>query len=439
MANVFDYLDWRGDIRFDQVSFNVVDGLILSLLSYVDFTGIVPAAFSEKPVTIAEASRQFFSTGADQKMIASRMFVAEKYVRLIRVLGESRRFCDLCLAGHINSFDPDAQKQFSAITVYVPEPDIEPQPGANPAPAIKPLQKFFRTLLGLSKTSQSLPGTTETGQTPLGRPETSGLNYIAFRGTDNTLVGWKEDFNMSFLSAVPAQLEAKSYLQQAAAFRLGKLYLGGHSKGGNLASFAAAFCPAGIQARIEQVHSFDGPGFSEDTLNSEGFRNVVGRIHKYLPQSSIVGTLLGQDEAHTVVHSTESGFNQHDAFSWEVTRDGFVCLDGLTDGSKFIDRTMSDWLKSLDEAQRQKFIDAFYDALVATRAETVADLMSDWFKNTRTMLKSLHQNDPETRELLSHGIQLLISSAKSNLPDINPVRQLSEHFRKPKDAANPDG
>ncbi len=403
MPDIFDYLDWRGDIGFEQSGFNVVDGMILSLLSYVDFDGIVPSSHAEQPVTIGEAARTFFGTGADQKMIASQLYVAEKYVRLIRALGESERFRDLRLIGYVNSIDPDAQKQFAAVTIF------------KPGPSVRPLRKFFNSLLG--------------------QPQAVVLNYIAFRGTDNTLVGWKEDFNMSFLSAVPAQLEATRYLQQAAAFCQGRLSIGGHSKGGNLASYAAAFCPASIQARIDQVQSFDGPGFSDSILASSGYRNVVDRFHKYLPQSSIIGMLMGQDETHTVVHSTETGFNQHDAFSWEVTRDGFVCMDSLTDGSQFIDRTLSDWLKSLSESQRQKFIDAFYDAFVATKAETLADLTADWFKNARIMLKSLHQNDPETKQLLTDGIQLLISSARTNMPELNPVRQISEHFRKQKEIA----
>lgn len=406
MAYIFDYLDWRGDLRLDQVPFNPIDGLILALVSYLDFEGIVPHVHAGPPVTIEDAARAFFTTGADTRMIARRLYRAESYVKLIGRLEKSERFRRLRLTGYADSTDSDLQKQFAAVTVL----------GA--AIPQKPLERVFGKLFG--------------------KVNDESLIYIAYRGTDDTLVGWKEDFNMSFLTAVPSQLEAVVYLQQVAAQHPGRLTLGGHSKGGNLAAYAAAGCPAAVQARIAAVQNFDGPGFSPAILASGGYRAILNRIHTYLPQSSIIGMLLEHEEAFTVVHSTQTGFNQHDPFSWELTASDFVGLDSVTDGSQFIDRTLSDWLKRLDESQRRQFIDTFYEVLTSTGAETFAELSSDWFKHAGTMIKSLKTIDPESRQVMSVALQMFLKSVKTNMPPLNPIKKISSFFERSTDGEADD-
>lgn len=429
MPNIFDYLVWRGDLSFEQSRFNAVDGLILSLLSYIDFEGIVPEEFGQSAITIADASQAFFASGADQRMIASRLYSVENYVKLFGKLAETERFKPLRLAGYVSSIDSDEQKQFAAVTILGPELISDQETGDQPVEekSGNPLRKLFRTLFG--KSSAKTPSIESSKTLP------ESLIFVSYRGTDDTLVGWKEDFNMSFLFAVPSQLSAVDYLEKVAEHYSGQLLLGGHSKGGNLAAYAASFCQEAVQERIDQIFNFDGPGFESGTLSSSGYLNVLKRIHKYLPQFSIVGMMMGHDDPYAVVHSTQNGFNQHNAFSWEVTHDDFVCLDNVTEGSQFIDRTLTDWLKSLDDSQRKKFIDTFYEVLVATKAETIAELTKDWPKNTRIMLKTLHDIDPETRKLVQRALHMFLKAAKTNMPDINPVKKLSERFRKQTTAA----
>ena len=167
-----------------------------------------------------------------------------------------------------------------------------------------------------------------------------GSAFLAFRGTDGTLVGWKEDFNLSFLDVVPAQLEAADYVQTFAAGFSGPLRLGGHSKGGNLAVAGAAL--AGMKARdqIRSVWSFDGPGLNAYLLARPGYSELLTRIRSFVPKSSVVGLLLAHEEPYTVVDSDQEGLFQHDPYSWQVQGPGFVRLEEVDPGSRLIDRTL---------------------------------------------------------------------------------------------------
>ena len=228
MANILDYLKWRGDISITASPFNAVDSLILSVLSYIPFEEIItehPLKSNKIEISITEAAELFSKKTVDEKKIRS-----EKDVELFQALAKAPRFADLPLSFYINRTDLEEEKQFSAITISLPD----------------------------------------------------STSFIAYRGTDLTLVGWKEDFNMSFLCPVPSQTEAVYYLEHVASHIKGKLRLGGHSKGGNLAVYASAFCNKKIQKRILEVYNNDGPGFDLSIIQKEGYKRVedqIGRAH----------------------------------------------------------------------------------------------------------------------------------------------------------------
>ena len=284
MTNILDYLRWRGDLSFEQDALNDVDGLILCRLAYLPFEEVVTEDFAALPQTLAEACARV------QKRVES----GEAAVRikndlpLMEAVQRAQRFSGMRLCGYVNRRDSAQEKQFSAVTFLLSD----------------------------------------------------GI-FVAFRGTDGTLVGWKEDFNMSF-TAVPAQKDAVAYLEAAAQAYGGAIRLGGHSKGGNLAVYAAAFCTAPVQARIESVRSNDGPGFTADVLAAPGYDAIAARAHTYVPQSSVVGMLLQHEEAFTVVHSTYTGLAQHDVFSWEVEGKHFLTVQSVTGGSQLADRALKD-------------------------------------------------------------------------------------------------
>ena len=221
----------------------------------------------------------------------------------------------MILTGYVNQLNTEEEKQFSAITILMPDDTM----------------------------------------------------YVAYRGTDNTIVGWKEDFNMSFQALVPSQIDAAKYLANIAEKYQYKIRVGGHSKGGNLAVYAAAFCDKKIKKRIIDVYNNDGPGFQEKIIETTEYQEILPKVHTYMPQTSIIGRLLNHEERITILKSTQTGIMQHDLYTWQVLGDKFI-RDEFTNSSEFIDHTISDWLKAVSPEQREKFIDTLFEVLNATEA-----------------------------------------------------------------------
>ena len=321
MANISDYLDWRGDIDFATDPFNEVDNLILSELAYVDFDDIVPAPGSGKPVTIQKVYRDFFSRYSEEEILA-RQTTTKMAPFLMEKLIHSRRFGNMMLDGFVNEIDFESQSQFSAVLFYLGD----------------------------------------------------GTVYVAYRGTDNTIVGWKEDFNMGFLCHTPGQQRAVAYLNDCSRSSCRRMRVGGHSKGGNFAVYAAAFCDEDVRRRILQVYSNDGPGFLPEIVRSAQYQAIRPKVRSTIPEASIVGMLLENDLEDTVVKSSQYGAYQHDALSWEVQGNRFVRAENLSDSSVFWDRTITNWLMGISKEDREEFVDVVFGVLEATGATTFDEL-----------------------------------------------------------------
>lgn len=234
MGNITD--DIRVHFRdFDAFPFNEVDGLALAQLSYVRMPDCVPRHPSHDLVPIAALLR-----AEDYDAMCGHIWSPSMNVDLIRAMAESPRWRHARVGGYMDVTDPDEAMQFSA------------------------------SLFDLG----------------------NGVLVVAFRGTDSTIVGWKEDFMMAFRRPVAAQEAAARYLKEVAAWWHGLMIVVGHSKGGNLAVYAAAEASADVQERIIAVHSYDGPGFDDAYLASDGFRRIAGRVSKRVPEGSIIGMLF---------------------------------------------------------------------------------------------------------------------------------------------------
>ena len=227
-----------------------------------------------------------------------------------------------------------------------------------------------------------------------------GSHYIGFRGTDSTIVGWREDFNMAFESPVPAQSAAVKYLKEAALLTDGPLYVGGHSKGGNLAVYAAAHADPLLQRRIRAVYSFDGPGLDDPTMASEGYAAMARRIRSFVPQQSVVGLLLAYHPEYTVVKSDGLGLYQHDAFTWQVLGTGFIAVTELDISSQLVDQTVHAWLSKVSPEKRKVFVNTIFDILEATGANTVKELIRDVPGRMPAVLKALQKVDFETARMV---------------------------------------
>lgn len=362
MANMLDYLDWRGDLTMGQSAFNEVDNLILAELSFLDFGQIVPAPGEGKSVPLAAAADAFFRRPRESgAAIDMGILVPDEIPILLKKLAGCRRFRDMGLNCFVDMLDVEKAEQFAALSVEVGD----------------------------------------------------GTVYLSFRGTDDTIVGWKEDFLLSCLPEVPAQKMAAEYVKNAASqFSRKKLILGGHSKGGNLAVYAGVFCPVSIQRRIAGVYSNDGPGFREDLLRMPAHERIADRIHSIVPKSSVVGMLLEHEENYTVVDSSQLGFLQHDGFSWEVLGDHFVKLRQITQQGRLNNQELRKWVLSMSVEQRGKFVDALFTVLTASGAVTLTDLRAERFKAAGAMVRAMQELDKKTRDGLFDFFRLLF---KGNL------------------------
>lgn len=372
MASILDYLDWRGDITFAERPFNEVDNLLLAELSYLDFGGIVPADFAAAvPLSDAVAAFTKRTPHADMGVL-----VPDKIPGLAQKMAASARFRDVLLSGYVCKLDEQTETQFAALCAALPD----------------------------------------------------GTVYAAFRGTDDTIVGWKEDFNMGFLPIVPSQREAADYLRAAAAaFPSQKLRAGGHSKGGNLAVYAAVWCGESVQDQLLAVYNNDGPGFHTSLLDRPEHQRIANRIQTILPESSVVGMLLEHEESYQVVRSNQVGLMQHDGFSWQVLGERFEHLTELAEGGRIMDQTLRSFLRELTEPQRAQLVDTLFDILTCTDASTLTDLKVGGLKTASAMVKALQKLDKPTRKALSDTLKLLVrSGARSVLEELG-VNRLREN------------
>ena len=362
MANLMDYLDWRGDLTFSQAPFNEVDSLIFSELAYGDFREIVPSVGERGGVPLREAVERFFAEGREKELKTS-VLLPERIPDMLKKLSGSARFQDLILSCCEEHLDEVRWEQFAAIAIELPERAV----------------------------------------------------YLAFRGTDDTLVGWKENFDMALRDAVPSQIRAADYVDRVSRRYWGwKLYLGGHSKGGNLAVYGAVHSKKTVQNRILAVYNNDGPGFRATLTGREEHRRIADRIHTILPKSSVVGLLMEHEEDLTVVDSTQIGILQHDGFSWCVMGPEFVRVDDMTD-IEVNDRVLKAWVNGLNQEQRERFSDALFEVLSASSADTLADLRAQGPKSAAAVLKALAVLDKKTWTALNLAVGVLFKTGTQSL------------------------
>ena len=260
------------------------------------------------------------------------------------------------------------------------------------------------------------------------KDEKSGHIYLFYRGTDDTLLGLKEDFNMSFMTVIPGQLRALEYLEDISKRCNGTFTLGGHSKGGNFTVYASSFINVNYQKRIKAIYNYDGPGFEESVIETDEYRRICPLVQSFVPQTSIVGMMLEHEEKYTIVHSSGSGVGQHNINSWHVDRDTFVHLDAADNSSRFIDGTLKSWLKNLDREKRGEFIDAVYTVMEKSGAKTLKQLKNSWFNSGIKIVKGFRKLPAETRKTMSLAMSVLFKSSKESLKNLKA--QDEAHSRK---------
>lgn len=355
LTNIFDYIAWRGDLSFAQDPPNQVDMLIFSALAYLRFGDDVKSA--EPP--LREAAEMFFALPDHPQRARTK-----NDLELLRAAAASHRFGNVGLFALQDQFVPEENTQFAALTFLLPD----------------------------------------------------GSMVLSFRGTDDTLVGWKEDLSMCFQQVIPSQGLALQYTHDVWETRTAPMRLCGHSKGGNLAVFAGARSSPMIQQWILGVFNNDGPGFSDYMVGDPGYLAMVPRIRTFVPQSSIIGMIMEHEEPFTIIHSSQvGGIMQHDFFTWEVIGKEFLPVEEITVDSRFINRTIHNWLGSMNREERSRMVEALFGLLTAGDVSHLSEVLQP--KNVRNYMKTLG-SDQETRKILGAEFQALIEAARKARQDM---------------------
>lgn len=352
MGNIIDYLREYGDKSFSEYHFCEADVLMLAQLSYLKFDGAVPTIGDRKPaVTLRRI---------DETMNPDKVFEDKWYEKPNRELWSTLLSCKRYETMKCNYYrsrtEQEKETQFGAITFF-PE-------GCEPV--------------------------------------------VAFRGTDGTIVGWKEDFNMAFKPVVPAQEMSAVYLNQVGCNIPGSFIVCGHSKGGNLAVYSAAWADANVQRKITDVYSLDGPGFLPDVLEGDSYESIRTRVHKILPYSSLVGMLLQSREEYEVIKSSAFGLGQHDCYTWQIEEGKLVKLPDIQLAQQHRNEALNQWIFSLTEEERERFVNTLFEMIGETKAATLADFVENWKDNLKICLKFMRKLDAPTRKYLRQTIKAMI-------------------------------
>ena len=355
MANILDYIDWRGDLSFQDSPFCSIDALILSEFAYLPLEGIISEG---QEVTVADAFKAYSPENIPEN---KRIISFQEDNLLFAKMAVAERFKDILVSRYVNFIDSEAEIQFSAMILDLGD----------------------------------------------------GRAFAAFRGTDNTVIGWKEDMALSYLQYTPGQQCAVQYLNSCFYDLSREIIIGGHSKGGNLAVFAAAFCEEPLRERISAVYAFDAPGFSEEIAASKEYSAVLSKVHSFVPESSVVGMLLASSAENTIVRSSSVGIMQHLAYSWEVLRTDFVRSDGLSKSGSFVSRTLSNWLGELSDEDKRNFVDTIFQVIEASDKQTISEINSNKLATYPTVFKAFRGLSEQQQTSFKETLKKLAQSGRN--------------------------
>ena len=344
MGNIMDYISWRGDLSFEQSQFNEVDNLILACFSYVNLDGI-PAVIKQKGIGLKKLTEEFMKLHTMKELEADKSFIRLAPFMMME-MAKSVRFGKCVVRNYVNDIVTEAEQQFAAMEIVLED----------------------------------------------------GTSYVSFRGTDDTIIGWKEDFNLS-TGVVPAQKRAIEYLQKISEHTDGMLRVGGHSKGGNLAIYGSVMCKSAHE-KILEIYSNDGPGFSREFQELPEMKEMMPKIIRIIPEYSIIGTLLEHEKEPVIVASSSKGLLQHDGFSWEVQGPALVRRDSLNKTALRFIEILHKWIDGMDTEQKRLLIEDLFATLQASGYENLSEVQSGGLKSLAAMVKRVEKFAPESRGMM---------------------------------------
>ena len=383
MPTIFDYLKANQYDSFYDKEFTVLDALALTELAYLPFEDLVPAEISVQNYISLQHLAEQFEEKFQGKYPPLGMVNAHR-LKLLSYLSSFKRYKHIKALGFANDVSLDSQKQFAAITYQI-------------------------------------------------RPKEY---LVVFRGTDDSIIGWKEDFHLTYMKEIPAQLAARDYLKEVLDKLDGKVWLAGHSKGGNLATYAACHVETSIQDRIQKVYSFDAPGLHSSIRNSDNFKAIEGKILSIIPENSIVGMMLETPETDLVVKSKTFGLLQHLMVSWEIEGDQFKVVPKVTEDSIQVDQTLKSWTASLSEEELRDFFDLFFGLFIEAGIYRFGDITVDTPVKIQKLIENRRNLTPEQATMMDRLSRQLIDTRiqvwKDSLPDLPKLTpfKLPDHFQE---------
>lgn len=358
MKNMLDYIKEFGHVSFEERAFSEIDALVLTELEYLPLENVVPSDENGEIFVTVKEIAEYMQEHKQELFDENPMMITEERHELSQVIADAPRFQSLKFFGVVSEWDKDTTKQFAAVTV-----EVEPS-----------------------------------------------VRLVVFRGTDETLIGWKEDFLMTYSPLVAAQTDAKEYLAKQASLWDGDLMISGHSKGGNLAIYAAATQVEDVQLRIVDIFCFDSPGLYRSVLETKGYQNIVPLAMRYIPQDSLVGLMLESEVPYVIVKSNATGAMQHSAMTWGIEDGQFIKMEKLTKNSQLNDQTFKKWTESVSDEELELFWNVFFELLFNAGIDTVNDLYGQFMHYVQEFLKAAGNMDEEKRELLTRIALLLVST-----------------------------
>lgn len=356
---MIEYLKTYGHIPFADAPLNDVDLLIFAQLAYMDFETVDEPGC---PFSYALARASF----ADSSDASEDRFAFQKKDdrQLASLSASCPRYQHVRFLRFERHLDPDAETQFAALALSLSD----------------------------------------------------GHLLIAFRGTDNTLAGWKEDFNMAFMDEIPAQRMAREFLEETAE-NAARITVIGHSKGGNLALYASSACSCKLHNQIDQAVSFDGPGLNDRVIRSDGYLSMEPRMRVVRPRASLVGLLFTQPRSIRTIDSRVFSILQHYPYFWKTDGMDFIDLAVPDTGSVLLGKTLCGMLDRLPLEAREQLIESVYDILSASEADSFTDLTDAWLRSAAAIASRLFKTDSDTKRIFLRTLSVFLSAAADALKE----------------------
>ena len=368
MADLFDYVLWRGDLTFEQAPFNELDALIFSQLSYVLIDGALSNSFEEKK-TLRQLTIDFKNLPDFESRIDIGFLINDRTTDFLFAVANTERFGNIEVCGFRNIFSEENVGQFAAMTFLLGKDVI-----------------------------------------------------ISYRGTDDTIIGFEEDFRISYIDQIPAQKDALDYFRDAKdVFPRAKFTLVGHSKGGNLAVNTAVKCDKKLRKRIEAIYNFDGPGFKKEFFETEEYLEIEPILYSYYPAFSVVGMLFHHPNNYKVIESTKFAIMQHDAMCWSVSGKNLVTKEDFTDECKVFALAFNSWVDRITDVEKKEFVDCLFSLLKASGYKTNLEIEKNPLTASARIIGAYAKMDKNKKDQFKDIFMLFVNAVKSELPVFNKL------------------